>query len=93
VEFPFYKPVAFALTVSGTLDHRPSGMPKVSIQPLLPQHRTERSQQRKQKARVQETSSGDNLARIVLLGALDEQGFIWDCRMIEGKKDGTEQGR
>ena len=41
VERPFLEPIAFALTVSTTLDHRTSSMPQVSVQPLLSQHRDE----------------------------------------------------
>ena len=45
VERPSLQPVEFTLTVSATLDHRPSCMSRVSIEPLLPQHRGERGQQ------------------------------------------------
>ena len=63
-------------------------MPQVSVEPLLPQHRGKRSQQRHQKARKQETIDGDNLAGRVLLNG---EGFIWDCGMVEGEEDDTEE--
>ena len=44
-ERPFLKAVKFALTVSGTLNHRPTCMAQVAIEPLLAQHRNKCSQQ------------------------------------------------
>ena len=60
--------IAFALPVSTTLDRRPARMARVPVQPLLPQHCNKRGQKRDQKARVQQASSDNDLARRVLLG-------------------------
>ena len=67
-------------------------MPQVSVQPLLPQHGDESGQQRHQKACVQQTSDGDDLAGRVLLNGWNCGGFIWDRGVIEGEKNGTEEG-
>ena len=65
---------------------------QVSVYPLLPQHRDKRGQQREQKARVQETIDDDDLAGRILLDGQNGVGFIWDCGMIEGEEDGTQEG-
>ena len=68
-------------------------MSQVPVQPLLPQHCDERGQKRDQKARVQQASSNDDLARRVLLGGRNGGGFVWDGGVVEGEKDCTEESR
>ena len=91
MERPSLEPIAFALTVSATVDHRPAGVPQVSVEPLLPQHRDECGQKGDQKTRKQETGSDDDLAGRVLLDGRNGGGFVWDCGVIEGEKDGLEE--
>lgn len=67
VERPFLEPIVFPLTVSATLNHRPTSMPQVSIQPRLSQHGDECCEKRHQKARIQEASGSD-----------DHGGTAWD---------------
>jgi hypothetical protein len=45
VEWPFLEPIAFALAVSATLDHRPARVPQVPVEPLFSQHRDECGEQ------------------------------------------------
>ena len=52
VEGPFLESVALALTVPATLDHRPTRMPQVAVEPLFAQHRDESGKQRDQKTPV-----------------------------------------
>ena len=66
-------------------------MPRITVQPLLPQHRGECGEQRNQEACEQETIDEDNLAGRVLLGDWNGGGFVWDCGMIEGEENGTEE--
>jgi len=39
VEGPRLEPIALALVVSATLDHRPTRIPQVAVKPLFSQHR------------------------------------------------------
>ena len=41
MEWPLLQSLQFTLTVSTTLDRRPSCFPQVTVEPLLPQHRDE----------------------------------------------------
>ena len=66
-------------------------MPQVSIQPLLPQHRDERCEKRHQEARIQETSSGDNLVGRALLDRQNGGGFVWHGGMVESEENRTEE--
>ena len=66
-------------------------MPQVSIEPLLSQHRDERREQRDQQAGVQETRDGDDLAGWVLLDRWNSGGFVWNCGLVKGEEDGTEE--
>ena len=61
VQWPFLKPIAFALTVSATLDRRPAFIAQVPVQPLLPQHGDEGGQQGDKETRVHEAGDGDDL--------------------------------
>ena len=93
VEWPFLEPIALALTVSTTLDHKPASVPQVPVQPLLPQHRDECGQQRDQQTGIQETSCGDNFAGRGNLGRRNGEGFVWDCGMVEGEEDRKKESR
>ena len=91
VEGPFLQSVELALTVSATFDHRPTGMSQVPVEPLFAQHRDERGEQRDQKARVHQSSDGDDLAGGTLLDEWNGGGFVRDSRLIEGEEDCAEE--
>ena len=91
VEGPFLQPVALALTVSATLDHRPARMPQVPVEPLLAQHRDERGEQRDQETRVHEPSDGDDLGGGTSWDGWNGGGFARDSRLVEGEEDCTEE--
>lgn len=44
METPLLESITFALTISATFNHRPARIAQVAIQPLLSQHREERSE-------------------------------------------------
>jgi len=92
VQWPFLESIAFALTVSATLDHRPARIPQVPVQPLLSQHGNECSEQGDQKAGVHESSGGDDLARWRFLDRWNSGGLAQDRRLIEGEEDCAEDG-
>ena len=93
VQWPFLEPIAFALTVSTTLDHRPARIPQVSVEPLLPQHGNECGEQGDQEAGVHDSSDSDNLARWRFLNRWDDGGLTRDRRLIESEEDCTGEGR
>jgi hypothetical protein len=92
VEGPFLEPIAFSLTVTATLDHRPTRIPQVPVQPLFPQHRDECSKQRDQEACVHKPSDGDDLAGRILLGGRNGGGYTRDSGLVEGEKNGAKEG-
>ena len=86
------EPIALALTVSATLDHRPARIAQVSVQPLLPQHGNEGSKEGDQETRVHETGGGDDLAGWILLNRWNNGGLAGDGGLIESEEDCTEEG-
>ena len=92
MEGPLLESVALPLTVSATLYHRPAGIPQVSVEPLLAQHRDECGEQRHQETRVHQSGDGDDLSGRALLDGWDGGGFVWDSRLVESEKDRTEEG-
>jgi len=91
MEGPLLESIAFALTITATLDHRPASIPQVPVEPLLAQHRGECGEQRDQETCVHESSNSYNFAGRVFLGGWDGGGFIWDSGLVEGEEDGTEK--
>ena len=91
MEGPFLQSVELALTVSATLDHRPTRMSQVPVEPLFAQHRDERGKQRDQETRVHQSSDGDDLAGGTLLDRWNGGGFVRDSRLIEGEEDCAEE--
>ena len=67
-------------------------MPQVSVQPLLPQHGGECSQQRDHKTSVQEGGGSDDPTGGVSSDGGDNRGFVWDRGTIEGEEDRAEEG-
>ena len=92
VQWPFLQPIAFALTISASLDHRPARILQVSIQPLLAQHRDERGEHRDYETRIHETGHGDDLAWWIFLDKWDGRGLTRDGGLIESEEDCTEEG-
>ena len=92
-ELPSLEPIKFGLTVSATGNHRPTRMLQVSVQPLLPQHCNKRSRKRDQQARIQESSSDHDCALRWPLGSGENSGFVWDCGLVKGEEDRTEEDR
>ena len=92
VEWPFCESSILSLTVSATLNHRPTQMMQVLIEPLFAQHRDECGQQRDQETCVHQAGDGDNLAGKILLDRRNGGGFVWDCGLVEGEEDGAEEG-
>jgi len=80
------------LAVSAALDHRPTRVPQVPVQPLLPQHGNECGKQGHHKTRVHETGDDDDLARWVLLKGLDSGGLTGDGGLVESEEDLAEEG-
>ena len=89
---PLLQSIALPLTVCATLDHRPAGIPEVSVEPLLSQHRNECGKKRDQETRVHEPSDGDDLAGRILWDEWDGGGFVRDGRLVEGEEDHAEEG-
>ena len=92
VERPLLKSIVFSLTVSATLDHRPTRIPQVSVKPLLPQHRNERGKQRDQETCIHEPGGRDDLAGRVVLGGWNYESFIRNGRLVESEKDCAKEG-
>jgi len=92
VQWPFLQPIAFTLTVSASLDHRPARILQVSIQPLLAQHGDERGKHGDYETRVHETGHGDDLTRWISLGGLDGRSVTRDGGLIESEEDRAEEG-
>ena len=92
VEMPLLESIAFTLTVSTTLDHRPARIPQVAVKSLFAQHREERGEQRDQEARIHESSGSDNITRRVCLDRWKGGGFVRDSGVVEGEKDCAEEG-
>ena len=67
-------------------------MPQVSVEPLLPQHRDERGQQRDQKACVQETTDDNDLHGRMIFDGWNGSNFVWDCGIVEGEENGMKEG-
>ena len=91
VEGPFLQSVALALTVSATLDHRPTGMSQVPVEPLFAQHRDERGKQRDQEARVHQSSDSDDLAGGTFLNRWNSGSCVRDNGLIEGEEECAEE--
>jgi len=89
---PLLESIALALTVSATLDHRPSRVPQVPVEPLFTQHRDECGEQGNQKTRVHESSDGDDLAGRIFLGRWNDGSFVRDSRLVEGEEDRAQEG-
>jgi len=68
MEGPLLESIALALTVSATLDHQPSCIAQVAVEPLLAQHHDECGKQGDQETHVHEFSDGDNLTGRIFLG-------------------------
>ena len=92
VQRPLFQPIAFSLAVSAALDHRSTRMPQVPVQPLLPQHRDECSQQRDQETRVYKAGRGDDLARWVSANGWNGGSLAGNGGLVEGEEDCTEEG-
>ena len=92
VEWPLLQPIAFALTVPTMLNHRPTRVPQVSIQPLLPQHGNECSEQGDQETQVHQAGGGDDLTRWIFLSRWDNGGLTGDGGLVESEKDSAEEG-
>jgi len=82
VEWPLLESITFVLTVSTTLDHRPTRIPQVTVEPLFPQHCDKCSQQRDQETCIHESGGGDYLAGRDFLDGWNSGGFIWDSVTI-----------
>jgi hypothetical protein len=80
------------LAVSATLDHRPAGIPQVPVQPLLPQHRDERRQERHQETRIHQARRGHDLARWTFLNGRNGGGLAGNGGLVESEEDGAEEG-
>ena len=93
VEPPILEPIEFALTLLAALGHRPARTAQVPAQPLLSQHGGECGEQGQKKARVHETSDGDDLARRALLNGWNGGGLTGDGGPIESEEDGAEESR
>ena len=93
MEGPLLEPIALALTVTATLDHRHACVPQVSVEPLLPQHRDECGKQQDHQARVHEGGDRDDLGGRIFLGGWNDGGLAWNGRLIEGEEDCTEESR
>ena len=92
VQWPFLQSIAFALTVSASLDNRPTRILQVSIQPLLAQHRDECGEHGDYETRIHEAGDGDDLARWIFLDRWDGRGLTGDGGLIESDEDRTEEG-
>ena len=92
MQWPFLQPIAFSLTVSASLDHRPTRIPQVSVQPLLAQHRDECGKHGDHETRIHETGDSDNLARWIPLGRWDGRSGARDGRLIESEENRAEEG-
>ena len=92
MEGPPFESIMLSLTVSATLDHRPTCIPQVPVEPLFAQHRDKCGEQGDQETRVHECSNGNDLARRTGLDGWDGGGFVQDSRLVEGEKDRAEQG-
>ena len=92
MQWPFLQPIAFALTISASLDRRPARILQVSIQPLLAQHRDECREHGDDQTRIHETGHSDNLARWISLGRRDGRSVTGDCGLIESDEDRAEEG-
>ena len=88
----FLEPIAFVLTVSATLHHRPARIPRVSVQPLFAHHGDERGKQGDHEACIHEAGNGDDLARRAFLNRWNGGGLTGDGGLIEGEENGTEDG-
>ena len=91
VQRPSLKPIAFALAISTTLNHRPAQVPQVPVEPLFPQHGDECGEQGGQKTCVHEASGRDDLVWWSL-GKRNDGGLAWDRGMIESEEDGAKEG-
>ena len=93
VEGPLLEPIALALAVTATLDHRPARVPQVSVEPLLPQHRDECGKQRDHQTSVHESGDRDDLGGRIFLGGWNGGGLIRDGGLIEGEENCAEESR
>jgi len=91
VQWPFLQPIAFALTISASLDHRPARILQVSIQPLLAQHGDERGEHGDYETRIHEAGHGDDLARWISPGRRDGRGLTRDGGLIESEENRAEE--
>ena len=66
-------------------------MPQVTVEPLLPQHRDERRQQRHQEARIYQARRCHDLGRWAFLDGWNGGGLAGNGRLVESEKDGTEE--
>ena len=85
MEGPLLEPIALALAVAATLDHRPARVSQVSVEPLLPQHRDECGKQRDHQARVHESGDRDDLGGRIFLGGWSGGSLARDGGLIEGE--------
>ena len=92
VQRPLLQPITLSLTVSTTLNHRPPGIPQVTVQPLLPQHRDECGQQRDHETRIHQADRSDDLARWVLLNGRNGGGLAGNGGLVESEEDSTKEG-
>jgi len=92
VEWPFLQPIAFALTVSATLDHRPARVPQVPIHPLPRQHSEECGKQGDQQTCIDETGGSDDPVRGAFLDRWNGECLTGDGGLIESEEDCAEEG-
>jgi len=81
------------VAVSTSLDHRPTRIPQVSVQPLLAQHRDECGEHGDCETRAHETGDGDDLARRAFPNGWNDGGLTGDGGLIESGEDSSEEGR
>ena len=92
MQLPLRQPITFPLAISATLDHRSPKIPQVSGQPLLPQHREERGQQRDQETRIHQARCDNDIARRAPLDGQNGGGLVGSGRLVESEEDGLEEG-
>ena len=80
------------VAVSTSLDHRPTRIPQVSVQPLLAQHRDECSEHGDYETRVHETGHCNDFARWISLGRWGGRSVTGDRGLIESEENCAEEG-
>ena len=91
-EWPSLEAVKFSLAVATTLNHRSTGVPKISVQPLFAQHRDKRSQQRPQQACVHEVRGCNDLLGRTTPHWRSGGIFVGRDGSVEAEEDRSEVG-